>query len=271
MTASIPSLRILSDSCPKQCLGICQAKVRQIPEHVSGFTLIEVAISVFVITLLLGGILVPLSAQVEQRRTSESQKYLEEIKEALIGFAVSNNRLPCPASAASAGVESPAGGACTNNYNGFVPAVTLGLTVVDDQRFAVDPWGNRIRYAVTNANSNAFTTANGMSTTGLTTLAPNLLICSTATGISGSSCAVGAALANGVPAVIYAIGKNGASGGTGLDEAANPNANSANNDRVFVSHVPAPSSAPNGEFDDIMTWLSPNVLYNRMVAAGRLP
>ena len=272
MTASIPSPRILSDSCPKQCLGICQTKVRQIPGHVSGFTLIEVAISVFVITLLLGGILVPLSAQVEQRRTSETQKYLDEIKEALSVFAVSNNRLPCPATAASAGVESPAGGgACTNNYNGFVPAVTLGLTVVDNQGFAVDPWGNRIRYAVTNANTNAFTTANVMSTTGLSSLTPNLLICSTAS-TSTSRCSVaGSALSTGVPAIIYSTGKNGASGGTGLDEAANPNANSANNDRVFVSHVPAPSSAANGEFDDVVTWLSPNVLYNRMVAAGRLP
>ncbi len=248
---------------------------------VAGFTLIEVAIAVFVMTLLLGGILVPLSAQVEQRRTSETQKYLEEIKEALIGFAVTTGRLPCPASATSAGVESPSGGgACTNSYNGFVPAVTLGLAVVDNQGFAVDPWGNRIRYAVTawtptaapcNPATPPFTTTGGMSTYFSCPLAPNLLICSTATGITGSSCNTAPALTSGVPAVIYATGKNGASGGTGLDEAANPNANSANNDRVFVSHVPAPSSVPNGEFDDIMTWLSPNVLYNRMVAAGRLP
>ena len=33
-----------------------------------GFTLIEVAIAVFVITLLLGGILVPLATQVELRK-----------------------------------------------------------------------------------------------------------------------------------------------------------------------------------------------------------
>jgi hypothetical protein len=225
-----------------------------------------------VIALLLGGLLVPLSAQVEMRHASDTQKYLDEIKETLIGFAVSNARLPCPATAASAGVESPAGGGpCTNNYDGFVPAATLGLAVINDQGFAVDPWGNRIRYAVTNANGNAFTTVNGMSTTGLGTLAPNLLICSTATGISATSCGAGSALTSGVPAIIYSTGKNGGYGGTGLDEAANPNANSANNDRVFVSHVPTPSSAPNGEFDDIVTWLSPNVLYNRMIAAGRLP
>jgi len=237
-----------------------------------GFTLVEIAVVMLVIALLLGGLLVPLSAQVELRRTSDTQKYLDEIRETLIGFAVSNGRLPCPATAASAGVESPSGGgACTNNYNGFVPAVTLGLAVVDDQGFAVDPWGYRIRYAVTNANGNAFTTVSGMSTTGLGTLAPNLLICSTATGISATSCAAGTALTSGVPAIIYSTGKNGGYGGTGVDEAANPNANSANNDRVFVSHTPTTSSATNGEFDDIVTWLSPNVLYNRMIAAGRLP
>ena len=237
-----------------------------------GFTLIEIAIVMFVIALLVGGLLVPLATQVEQRQISDTQKYLEEIKEALIGFAVTNGRLPCPASSASAGIEAPSGGgACANSYNGFVPAVTLGLAVVDNQGFAVDPWGNRIHYAVTNANGNAFTTVNGMSTITLASLAPDLLVCSTATGIGASSCAAGTALTSGVPAVIYSTGKNGKIGGTGLDEAANPNPNSANNDKVFVSHVPASSSAPNGEFDDIVTWLSPNVLYNRMIAAGRLP
>lgn len=237
-----------------------------------GFSLIELAVAMFVIVLLLGSVLAPLAAQVEQRHVSDTQKYLDEIKEALIGFAVSNDRLPCPASATSAGAESPAGGgACTNNYNGFVPAVTLGMSVVDNQGFAVDPWGNRIRYAVTNANGNAFTTAGGMSAATMLALSPNLLICSTATGISASSCAAGTALTTGVPALIYSTGKNGGYGGTGLDEAANPNPNSANNDRVFVFHVPAPASSANGEFDDIMTWLSPNVLYNRMISAGRLP
>jgi prepilin-type N-terminal cleavage/methylation domain-containing protein len=241
-------------------------------QHQHGFTLIEMAVAIFIIALLLGSILVPLTTQVEQRQISDTQRYIEEIKEALIGFAVANGRLPCPASSASAGIESPAGGgACTNNYNGFVPAVTLGLTTVDAQGFAVDPWGNRIRYAVTNANGNAFTTANGMSTIGIATLNPNLLVCSTATGITPSSCATGTALTTGVPALIYSIGKNGTQGGTAPDEAANPNPNSANNDRVFVSHMSTASTAPNGEFDDIMTWLSPNILLNRMIAAGRLP
>lgn len=237
----------------------------------SGFSLIEVAVVMFIIVLLLGSILVPLTTQVEQRQISDTQAKLNEIRDALLGFSVSNGRLPCPASATSAGIENPSGGGtCTNNYNGFVPAVTLGLTT-DASGFVLDPWGNRIRYAVTNANSNAFTTANGMKSTGLSALAPNLLICSTATGISASSCATGTALTIGVPVVIYSTGKNGAYGGTGTDEGANPNPNSSNNDRVFVNHMATPSTATNGEFDDIMLWLSPHILYNQMVTAGKLP
>jgi hypothetical protein len=62
------------------------------------------------------------------------------------------------------------------------------------------------------------------------------------------------------------LGPNWASGGTGADEAAN-----LDGDQVFVSHVRSAAGAPNGEFDDIVTWLSVNVLLNRLVSAGQLP
>ncbi len=29
--------------------------------------------------------------------------------------------------------------------------------------------------------------------------------------------------------------------------------------------------APGGAYDDVVLWISPNILYNRMVAAQRLP
>ena len=59
--------------------------------------------------------------------------------------------------------------------------------------------------------------------------------------------------------------------GTGTDEAANPNPNSADNNRTFVSHTPTGSSATNGEFDDLVIWISNSTLLNRMVSAGKLP
>lgn len=234
-----------------------------------GFTLVELAIVLLIVGLLLGGLFPVLSSQVDQRRVSETSKQVDEIKEALIGFAVINGRLPCPAAPNATGVESPAGGGtCTNPYDGFVPASTLGLTGTDSTGYATDAWGNRIRYAVTTWNVNTFTKTNGMSTTGISALAPDLQVCSTATGIiGGTACAAGAALtASGVPAVVLSMGKNGGAGAAGIDETANIDGN-----QTFVNHLPAPSTATNGEFDDIVTWISNPVLVNRMVAAGRLP
>lgn len=240
----------------------------------TGFTLIEMAVVLIILTLVAGGALVPLNAQIELHHRTDTKKTLEEINEALIGFAIANGRLPCPASATSNGVESPlGGGTCTDAYAGFVPAVTLGLNHTDAQGYALDAWYNRIRYAVAKSNSNAFTTLNGMQNIGMANLNSELRVCSSSIGNTSTSCGTALALTttsqNAVPAIIFSQGKNWATGGISSDEAAN-----LNGDAVFISHTPTPANYPaaqGGEFDDIVTWLSPNILYNRMVAAGRLP
>lgn len=242
----------------------------QCPSYQSGFTLVEMAIVLAIVGLLLGGLLRSLSAQVESQRINETRKHLNEIQQALTGYIIINGRLPCPASSASNGMENFAGGGnagngnCANFYNGFVPAATLGITPVDSQGLVIDAWNNPIRYAVTLSNSNAFTKTNGMGTTGISALTPNLIVClsASAAGFSGSSCGTGNALTAdpGVPAVIYSTGKSGGVGAAGSDEQANLDGN-----RVFVSHTPAT------DFDDLVIWLSPNTLLNRLVAAGKLP
>jgi type II secretory pathway pseudopilin PulG len=250
-----------------------------------GFSLAELAIVLVVASLLLGGLIVPLTAQVESRRIENTKQVLEQAKEALIGFAIANGRLPCPASGTSNGVESfctLAGGSCTaiasyqthgrcsNFDDGFLPAATLGLAPTDDQGYLLDAWGlsvNRIRYAVSSANANAFTVIDGMKSTQAGNLSPDLVVCARAPASPATSCGAGiATLAGGVPAIVFSLGKNAASGGMGPDEKAN-----LDGDNLFVSHEPAGSAAPGGEFDDIVTWLSPNILYSRMLAAGRLP
>lgn len=240
-----------------------------------GFTLIEMAVVVAVVALLLGSLIVPLVTQVEERRIAETRRLLEEAREALIGFVIANGRLPCPASGASNGIENPVGGGnCTDGYIGFLPAAQLGISPTDSQGYAIDPWGGRIRYAVTAAHANAFTTTNGISTQFLVaTPSPDLQVCSTGAGVAGAppDCAAGTALTATAPAVLYSTGPNVLTGGTSTDEAQNPNPGSASNDRVFVSRPPGTVGAGGGEFDDIVTWLSPNVLYSRMVAAGKLP
>ena len=258
----------------------------QIRHHQVGFTLVEMAIVLLVVGLLLGGLLPTLSSQVEQRRITETNKQLEEIKEALIGFTIINGRLPCPATATSNGTESFASGgsitngSCSNFLDGFIPAATLGLSGANSAGLIEDPWGFPIRYAVTNWQSSgnyvftAYDPSNsrGMSSIGISNLSPNLYVCSTATGISGSSCASGNSLTTqGVPAIIYSTGPNAGSGGSSTDESVNPNPNNDDNNQTFVSHEPSSSSSTNGAFDDIMVWISPNTLINRMVAAGKLP
>ncbi len=240
------------------------------PSCQAGFTLVEMAIVLAIVGLLLGGLLSTLSAQMESQHINETRKQLSEIQQALTGYAIINGRLPCPATSTSNGTESfavggnAANGNCSNFYNGYAPAATLGITSVNAQGLAIDAWGNPIRYAVTQSNSNAFTKTDGMSTTGISALAPNLLTClsASAAGFSGSSCGTGNALTSdpGVPVVIYSTGRNGGVGPTGSDEQANTDSN-----RVFVSHTPA------SDFDDLVIWLSPNTLINRMVAAGKLP
>ena len=39
---------------------------------------------------------------------------------------------------------------------------------------------------------------------------------------------------------------------------------------VFISHDITATGAPNGEFDHLVTWISPYVLYNAMIQAGQL-
>jgi prepilin-type N-terminal cleavage/methylation domain-containing protein len=227
-----------------------------------GFTLTELAVVLVIVSLLIGGMLVPFAAQQEVKATIETQKTLNDVRDALYGFAAAKGRLPCPATLASVGVEQPAGGgACTCvSPDCFLPAATLGIAPINSSGQALDGWNDPIRYAVTTANTSAFTTSDGMKGA-WSSLAPDLSVC------NDSACAV--TLTTTAAAVVWSNGKNAASGGTSSDEKENPNPQTASypdpNASRFVSH------AASTDFDDIVIWLSPNVLYNRMITAGKLP
>lgn len=235
-----------------------------------GFTLIELAVALFIITLVLGSILVPLTSQVEQRQISDTRKSLEEIKEALIGYAIANGHLPCPATSATDGREDRPGGPgapCASSFGvpkrqGFIPWVTLGVSKLDG-------WGRIFHYSVTPAytNSAPFALTTGRDITVQTRDAAGALVNMTTGGD--------------IPAVVFSHGKNGYGG---VDENNNAQApppagnvdeitNLAFAGTTYISRVPqgAGATGAGGEFDDIVVWLSPNILFNRMVAAGKLP
>ncbi|MBK6629647.1 MAG: type II secretion system protein [Betaproteobacteria bacterium] len=245
----------------------------------NGFTLTEMAVVLVIVALLIAGLVIPFSAQQDIRARQETERMLSDIREALLGYAAANGRLPCPATAASNGLEDPVGGGvCTSAHGGFLPSGTLGIAPINSNGFAVDTWNQPIRYAVSNSNASAFTTANGMRAATITVLAPDLQVCpgQVASPVSNAGAANatcnGTALSTTAVAVIYSLGRNGGTGGAGTDESHNPNPNSGvAADRAFISHLETPSSAPQGEFDDVVIWLSPNILYSRLIAAGQLP
>ena len=249
-----------------------------------GFTLVELAVVLAIIAMMLGGLVVTLSAQVDLQRISETRATLENIREALMGFAAANGRLPCPASGASSGQEAFSAGGnalngnCSNFYNGFLPAAALGITPTDTSGFALDGWGNRIRYAAAyptiNGVSNPFTRQDGMKNAGMQQVESYadssglLFVCSAGplpAGTTATACPGSTNITKKTPAVIFSAGRNAAMGGTGADEAAN-----VNGDGVFVTHPPTAAGA-GGEFDDVVTWVSLPVLFNRLMTAGRLP
>jgi prepilin-type N-terminal cleavage/methylation domain-containing protein len=252
--------------------------IRQRARHHRGFTLTELAVVFTIISLLLATALYTLSAQTEQRNFQETQRRLEAARELLLAFAVANGRLPCPATSTSAGLEAPVGGAtaCTTQYGGWLPARSIGFQVMDTSGYALDAWGNRIRYAVSNALTGCagtstlphFTNSTNLRTNGITCQPNDLVVCQSATGITATTCGTAVAITNQttLTAVVFSVGKNGATGSGGIDEGAN-----VNGDRVFVWHTPAPVGATNGEFDDQMTWLTVGELYGKLIAAGLLP
>lgn len=241
-----------------------------------GFTLIEVMVVLLVVGLLAAGLSMPIAAQVQMRRIDETHRRLDEAREALLGFAAAQGRLPCPASDTSRGEERFAiggdavNGLCENFHAGFLPAATLGLAPLDDEGYLRDAWGaraNRVRYAVTGvavgAVTSPFTRANGLQASGLASIgaAPHFLfICASATPIAGTSCGPASnQLTRRAAFVLVSLG---------ADAASPPGADSARNvdgSGLFVAREAGPG------FDDLVTWVPAAILTSRLVAAGRLP
>lgn len=237
--------------------------------HQSGFSLVELAIVLIIVALLTSGLLVGLSSQRNLAENKDAQHQQEIIVEAILGFAMSSGRLPCPAdpeiaTANGAGTEELV--PCTKSTctavdreckleHGVIPWRSLGLQ-------ETDPWGNRFTYFVGSEYANPFTqtekdngtrTRFSLDTVGRANIQDNS----------------GLAVASDLPAVIVSHGSRGAGGyqssglqvaGASGDEAKNADAN-----LTFVSHT------PNDNFDDLVTWIIPTILKSRLVTVGKLP
>jgi prepilin-type N-terminal cleavage/methylation domain-containing protein len=261
--------------------------LRNFAKQTQGFSLLEVAIVMVIMAILITAIGIPLATQLDQQKTKDTEKQLELIKEAIYGFAMANGRLPCPASADSAGRESfcsadspaacgtelvvySANGRCFAS-DGFVPSATLGLAPVDANGFMLDGWADgsavrRLRYAAASKTvatiTNVLTRSDGIKSAtmaSVTGTADYLYLCAPGlAAVPTTNCGTAQELTRLAPFVIYSLGKD-------VSNTSSDSANNQNNDIVFTS------GGQTAGFDDLVTWGSLNTLFARMVQAGKLP
>lgn len=263
----------------------------------SGFTLIELTMVMLIVGLVLGGLLVPLSTKLEQESRNRTKDYMNDIKESLIGFSIINGRLPCPdcpdaaigtcgaggtANDGMADMSGPAGSQICRTSVGNIPWVDLQVN-------ENDAWGRHLTYGVDTDFADKVDGADG---------------CDTVTvGVSFELCAAGdidiynayaapyppsPTIADNVVAVLISHGKNTYNPVQTNVEVENYDRNPINSGtgnniltaytaanytpKIFVmkGYVSDRENSPDA-FDDIVMWISPNILIYKMISSGRLP
>ena len=233
-----------------------------------GFTLLELSIVLLIMGLLLGGLLMPLSSQIEQRQRAQTQVQLDEARNVLYGFVLKNHRLPCPdcstdtagnchdiadAALIGDGEEDIIAGDNCAHESGNLPWVTLGVE-------GNDAWGRHFTYRVTNNFADVAASGAGCTPD---TLNVSFGLCSDGNIDIVSAAGTTTYVARTVPAVILAHGRNGPVA-TSVHELEN-----SDDDAIFV-YRDFSSNATSG-FDDLLIWISPHILRAKMLDAGILP
>lgn len=244
-----------------------------------GFSLIELAVVLFIISLILGGLLPPLATQIEQRERESTQGQLDEIKQVIYGYVLQNRYLPCPdcrdntgncaGLTANDGVEDTIGGPlfqCATSA-GNLPWSTLGVK-------ETDAWGRPFTYRVTDIFADRGTGSDTTAGCTPTTTGVSFALCSNGDiNIFGNNADAEAGvnfLAQNVPAIVVSHGANW-SDTPSDDEEENYEDSSNANDELSRFVYRDFSSDEGNEFDDLMIWISPHVLRTKMLNAGLLP
>ena len=246
--------------------------MKQTTAEQHGFTLVELAIVLVVVGLLLAMVIPSLGAQRDIRNRNETQHLLNQAKEALIGYAVVNRHFPCPdTSDFPNGEENRVVAAGVNGCQadeGILPWKTLGIE-------NTDAWNHYFGYRVDATFSNvvvvtgatfAIDDAEGASLIELKDeLGADLVSAGSRPAAVVFSHGANGRGATNTSQVVAPNNKQPLPPATALDEIEN-----TDGDLVFVTHPPTLINSTN-EFDDMLVWVPPKILINRMVISGRLP
>lgn len=259
-----------------------------------GFSLIELAVVLVIIGLLVGGGIAALEATQTQTQRSDQKRQLQQVHDALIGFAMSAGRLPCPdtdyppdgleniVDQSPTPPECPVGDPndddcdCVDSW-GALPWAQLGVG-------AKDVWGQRLRYRVDIAapsfadpdasrDEPAFGLEDGA----------NLRVEGNDDDGDGTRDTVADELA----AVVISYGPQGGQLWTATDFdcvavgvagfSADENENCDDNNLFVAASFRSsegsgnPADTGRGRFDDVLIWIATPTLKMRMVEAGMLP
>ena len=242
-------------------------------EQQYGFSLIELAIVLFILGLLLGTLLPPLSAQIEQKQREETQARLDEIKAVLYGFAFREERLPCPdcrlngegacvTADVDDGVEDRDASNDCKSEVGNLPWATLGV-----QGF--DAWEQNFTYRVTDDFADDTAGVGTDPATCTATIGVSFALCSEG-DITILDSDGGSNVATSVPAIVVSHGQNWTeTPSTDEEENYDDSANATDSLKSFVYRDFSEDDV--NPYDDMLIWISPHTLRLKMLEAGILP
>ena len=111
--------------------------------NIRGFTLLEMAIVLLMLSIIGGGVISSVSEQRKARQDKATKTAINEIQEALIGYAVATGKLPCADTNGDGLADNDCTGQPTKTViTGACPYQNLGLVCRDG-------YENVLSYAVT--------------------------------------------------------------------------------------------------------------------------
>jgi prepilin-type N-terminal cleavage/methylation domain-containing protein len=241
-----------------------------------GFSLVELAVVLVLVGIVMTMGLKAVTATLENAAYAETRAKLERLKTALIVFLRTNGRLPCPDNSGglASGIEASTCIANAGEGYGIVPWVTLGI----ERDAALDGWGNFITYRVANGhpagkNWTSKTTGTPFDINELKTPTNALTIQEVNSAGSAlqsvSTKAVAVFLshgANGYGAKTTKVGARMPYGDAGAGEQTN-----ASNLTFFIKRpVSDAAGAFNGPYDDLVVFLTPDMLLQPLVDDGTI-
>ena len=243
------------------------------PTQQAGFNLVEMAIVLVIASFLMFSLFTPLAVRQENARIKETEDMLAEIKATLLGYAIVNQRLPCP----DTEVDGPTNGLvtmttatdCPADHEGELPWALLGMG-------QYDAWGQPFRYRLDHnyelGNTDAASFAAKLQDR---QPAPQVLATNSGLEVVDVDDRLISSPNNSIVAIIFSCGKNREPNNENFS-GANKNGTCANSSSAGNLNVPSirytqQKDVPKDGFDDILVWITQYELMSALLRSQQFP